>query len=194
MELKLKNMCIAYLKPTGGVQWDGGGTVLLREAVAGVAVRRVVVAEASSNHTALIKVCRAALARVAAHAVLSAARLQDGLSGDGFPVLHVHKQPDKDSRPVSPIRGQEPHLADQMTVFIFLHLVFHVPVNVHWGCDFVKFMMSIVEAVFLFLLRMLLFPLAELQHGVLSCVYPHLKQNTETGLRESRKHGNKQYN
>lgn len=66
---------IIYLEPAGGVQWDRRGTVLLRDAVTGVAVRRLVVAEAASDHPALIKVCRAALTRVAAHAVLSAARL-----------------------------------------------------------------------------------------------------------------------
>lgn len=40
---------------------------------------------------------------------------------------------------------------------------------------------SVVEAVFLFPLRvlLLLFPLAELQRGVLACIYPHLKQKGE---------------
>lgn len=79
-----------HLKSTGG---DRCGTVLFCDAVACVAVRRLVVAEAASDHAALFEVCRAALARVAAHAVLSAARLQDGLPGYGLPVLHIHKQP-----------------------------------------------------------------------------------------------------
>lgn len=85
-----------YLK-SAGVQWDRCGTVLLCNAVTGVAVRRFIVAIAASNHTTLFEVCRAALARVAAHAVLSASWLQDGLSGDGFSIPHIHKQPDKNN-------------------------------------------------------------------------------------------------
>lgn len=83
-----------YLKSAGGVQRDRRGTVLLCNAVTGVAVRRVVVAEAAADHPALFEVGRAALARVAAHAVLSAAWLKDGLPGEGLPVFHVHEQPD----------------------------------------------------------------------------------------------------
>lgn len=55
------------------MQRDRRGTVLLCDAVAGVAVRRLVVAEAASDHPPLVEVGGAALARVAAHAVLSAA-------------------------------------------------------------------------------------------------------------------------
>lgn len=55
---------------------------------------RLVVAEAASDHSALLEVGRAALARVAAHAVLSTAGLQDGLSGNGLPVLYIHEQPE----------------------------------------------------------------------------------------------------
>ena len=81
------------------MQRDRRGTVLLCDAVTGVAVRRLVVAEAASDHPPLVEVGGAALARVAAHAVLPAARLQDGLPRDGLPVLHIHKQPDKGNRP-----------------------------------------------------------------------------------------------
>lgn len=75
---------------------DGGGAVLLRHAVAGVAVRggAVVMAEAAADHAALLEVGGAALAGVAAHAVLSAAGLEDGLAGEGLAVLHVHEQPE----------------------------------------------------------------------------------------------------
>lgn len=66
--------CFFYnLKSAAGVQRDRRGTVLLCDAVAGVAVRRLVVAEAASDHPPLVEVGGAALARVAAHAVLSAA-------------------------------------------------------------------------------------------------------------------------
>lgn len=80
------------------MQRDRRGTVLLRDAVASVAVRGVVVAEGAADHPALFEVGGAALACVAAHAVFSAAGLQDGLPGEGLPVLHIHKQPEEDRR------------------------------------------------------------------------------------------------
>lgn len=88
-------MAASHLEPAGRVRRDGGGAVLLRHAVAGVAVRggAVIVAEAAADHTSLLEVGGAALAGVAAHAVLSAAGLEDGLAGEGLAILHVHKQP-----------------------------------------------------------------------------------------------------
>lgn len=79
------------------MQRDRRGTVLLGDAVAGVAVRGVVVAEAAADRPTLLEVGRAALARVAAHAILSAAWLKDGLPGEGLPVFHVHEQPEGDN-------------------------------------------------------------------------------------------------
>lgn len=82
-------------KSAGSLQRHRGWAVLLGDAIAGVAVRHLIVAEAASDHPALLEVGGAALTGVAAHAVLPASRLQDGLPGDWLPVLHVHEQPDK---------------------------------------------------------------------------------------------------
>lgn len=49
------------------------GALLLGDPIAGVAVSRVLVAQAAADHPPLLKVGRAALAGVAAHAVLPAA-------------------------------------------------------------------------------------------------------------------------
>lgn len=89
------------------------GAVLLRDPVTGVAVCRVLVAEAAADHPPLLKVGRAALARVAAHAVFPAAGLQDGLPGERFPVLHIHKQPAVNDRNV-----ENP---------IYLYILSHLP-------------------------------------------------------------------
>lgn len=89
-----------YLKPAGRVQWHRRGTVFFRDTVTGVAVRCLIVAEAASDHPALVEVRRAALAGVAAHAVFPASGFKDGLSGDEFPVLHVHKQPEGKPKPI----------------------------------------------------------------------------------------------
>lgn len=72
--------------------------LLLHDAITSVTVRGLVEAEAASHHPPLFKVCCAALTGVTAHAVLSAAGLQDGLPWDGLSVLHIHKQPDKKIR------------------------------------------------------------------------------------------------
>lgn len=175
-----------YLKPAG-VQWDRCGTVLLRNSVTGVAVRRLIMAKAASNHTTLFKVCRAALARVAAHAVLSAPRLQDGLSGDEFSIPHIHKQPDKKATLMIK-RTSTGVIVIQQVGFMMQPLLF-LPVNVCWCCDFVNFMMavSITVAVFLFPLWMflLLFPFTELQCRVFSCVDPHLMKKIEAEKSDS---------
>lgn len=60
-----------HLESAGGLQQRRCGTVFFCDTITGVAVRRLIVAEAASNHPALFKVCGAALARVAAHAVFS---------------------------------------------------------------------------------------------------------------------------
>lgn len=84
-----------YLEAAPRMQWDAGWAVLLSDAVTGVAVCGVVVAEcAAQGRASLLKVGGAALTRVTAHAVLTAPRLQDGLAWDQFTVYHIHKQPE----------------------------------------------------------------------------------------------------
>ena len=104
---KSRNWCEGQSQRTGSdleaarCAWKCCGAVVLRVAVAGVAVRRVVVAHTAADQPPLVKVGGAALAGVAAHTVLPAARLQDGLPRDGLPVLHVHKQPEKKKKRIN---------------------------------------------------------------------------------------------
>lgn len=90
---------MVYLESARREHWDRSGTVLLRNAVTSVAVRHVIVAEAATKRPAFLEVCRTALACVTAYAVFSTAWLQDGLPGEGFPILDINKQPEKDNRP-----------------------------------------------------------------------------------------------
>lgn len=147
------------------------GAVLLGDPIAGVAVCCVLVAQAATDRPPLLKVGRAALARVAAHAVLPAARLQDGLPGERFPVLHIHKQPAEASQ-IKPKLCALP-----------IHISGFLPVNVCRRGDFVELVVGVTVAVAVFLfplgMLLLLLPFAELQGGVFARVYPHLKQMAE---------------
>lgn len=67
--------------------------LLLQNALAGVAAGSLLAADAPQEPSALLAVGGAALAGVAAHAVLTAARLQDGLPRDVRPVHQVHEHP-----------------------------------------------------------------------------------------------------
>lgn len=159
------------------VRGRGAGAVLLGDPIAGVAVRRLLVAQAAAHHPPLFKVGGAALAGVAAHAVLPAAGLQDRLPGERFPVPHIHKQPAVNHRKVSN------HIS-ALRLTYRIHVGCFLPVNVCRCCDFVELVMRVsvaAVAVFLFSLRMLLLllPFAELQGGVFARVYPHLKQTAE---------------
>lgn len=66
---------VTHLKPAGSVRVRVrcARAVLLGDPIAGVAVCRVLMAQAAADRPPLLKVGRAALARVAAHTVLPAA-------------------------------------------------------------------------------------------------------------------------
>lgn len=67
--------------------------LLFQNALTGVAARGLLTADAPQEPAALIKVGSAALTGVAAHAVLPAAGLQDGLPRDVLPIHEVHEDP-----------------------------------------------------------------------------------------------------
>lgn len=85
---------LQYLKASIRVKTYSSWTVLLSNTIAGVTVGGfIVTVRAVNKRTALLKIRRAALTGVTAHAVFTTARLQDGFPWDRLTIHYIHKYP-----------------------------------------------------------------------------------------------------